>query len=87
MGPGGGGGSSDILSAPKMPPWNWGPLPCPNPRSPIFLSLHSQYSSLLRAGAEVALHLSLVHPVQGQHHEDTPEGQGPESMMHKRVWV
>jgi len=51
------------------------------------LSQHSQHGSLLRVGAEVALHLGLVHPIQGEHHEDTPEGQGPESVPHKRVRI
>ena len=55
--------------------------------SPVFLALHSQHRSLLRAGTEVALHLSLVHSIQGEHHEDTPEGQRPESVPHKRVRI
>lgn len=53
----------------------------------VFLSLYSQHSSLLRAGTEVALHLSLVHPIQGQHHEDTPKSQCPESVPYKRIWI
>lgn len=69
-------------------PWNQGgplfPRPLPYRSS---LILYSQYSSLLRAGAKVALHLGLVHPKQREHHEDAPDGQGPEGVPHKRVWI
>lgn len=59
----------------------------PHPGPPVFPVLPSQHCSLLRAGTEVALHLRLVHSIQGEHHEDTPEGQRPERVPHKRVRV
>ena len=61
------------------------PQSLPHPGPPIFPVLPSQHCSLLRAGTEVALHLRLVHSIQGEHHEDTPEGQCPECVPHK--WV
>lgn len=61
------------------------PQSFPHPGPPIFPVLPSQHCSLLRAGTEVALHLRLVHSIQGEHHEDTPEGQCPECVPHK--WV
>lgn len=78
------------LPCPHLPencPIEQGPSILPSPCSLVFLSLYSQYSSLLRAGTEVALHLSLVHPIQGEHHKDTPKSQCPESVPYKRIWI
>lgn len=48
---------------------------------------HSQHRLPLAAGAQVALHLRLVHAVQRQHHEDPPESQRPEGVPHVGVGV
>lgn len=42
---------------------------------------------LLSAGAKVALHLGLVHAIQGQHEEDPSHSQRPEGMSLQRVGV
>lgn len=50
---------------------------CKNPHDGLFLS----------ARAKVALHLGLVHAVQGQHEEDSTYAQGPKGVALQRVGV